>query len=58
MEVKVTLHDLVIKDPKTGEAFTVRTLRTAKDIAEYIDESEKDEIVSVLEAAVIEALHR
>ncbi len=55
MEVKVKLRTLVIKDKETGEEFTVRTLRSAEDIAGYVEESEKDEIVDKLEEAVNEA---
>ncbi len=55
MEVKVELRTLVIKDKETGEEFTVRTLRSAEDIAGYVEESEKDEIVDKLEEAVNEA---
>jgi hypothetical protein len=57
MEVTVTLQEIAIRDKKTGEQFTVRTLRTAKEIADYIDESEKEIIVSRLEEVVIKALH-
>jgi hypothetical protein len=55
MEVKVKLQSITIKDEETGAAFTVRSLRTAKEIAEYVEESEKDEIVDRLRDAVIEA---
>jgi hypothetical protein len=55
MEVKVTLRDLLIKDEETHEWYTVRTLRTVKEIAEFIEESEKEVIVSKLEEAVAQA---
>ena len=55
MEVKVKLHSIRVKDNATEEEFTVKTLRTAKEIAEYIEESEKDEIVSRLQDAVLAA---
>ena len=54
-EVKITLRVLVIKDTPSGEEFTVRTLRTAQDIAAYVEESEKEEVVSELEQMVSEA---
>ena len=57
MEVKVTLRNIVIKDEDTGETFEVRTLRTAEEIAGYIEETEKDVIVEKLEEAVSEAYH-
>jgi hypothetical protein len=54
MEIKVKLQGIIIKDKKTGKEFTVHTLRTAQEIASYIEESEKEEIIVRLEAAVIE----
>ena len=56
-EVKVIVRAITIKDENTGAAYTVRTLRTAEEIAGYVAESEKDEIVSKLEEAVSEALN-
>jgi hypothetical protein len=55
MEVKVKLQKITVKDEETGEVFTVKTLRTAKEIADYVAESEKEEIVDRLEEAVLEA---
>ena len=55
MEVKVKLQSIKIKDDETGEEFTVRTLRTAKEIAGSVEESEKDEITDRLRDAVLEA---
>ena len=55
MEVKVKIRTLIIKDDQTGKSFTVRTLRSAEEVAGYVEESEKDEIVSRLEDAVCEA---
>ena len=54
MEIKIRLHKLQIKDQKTGQAFTVRTLRTAQEIAEFIDESEKEVITYKIEETVCE----
>ena len=54
MEVKVQLQSITIKDDETGKEFTVRTLRTAKEIAEYVEESEKDEITDRLRDTVLE----
>ncbi len=56
MEVKVTIRLVTIKDDKTGQQFTVKTIRTAEEIAEYVVEDEKEHIVSKLEEAVSEAL--
>ena len=52
MEVKVELKAITIKDENTGEEFSVMTVRAAKDIAAYIEESEKDEVVRKLEEVV------
>lgn len=54
MEVKVKLRDIAIKDTETGEEITVRTLRSAQEIAGYVEESEKDEIVERLEELLTE----
>jgi hypothetical protein len=58
MEVKVTLHLLTIKDKDTDEEFTIKTIRSAKDIAEYLEESEKDEMVTKLEQTVWEVINQ
>ena len=55
MEIKIKLQKILIKDQKTGETFTVRTLRTAQEIAEFIDESEKEMITSKIEEAVLDS---
>ena len=55
MEVKVTLREIVIKDKQSGREYTIRTLRSAEEIAGYIKESEKDKITDRLEQAVCEA---
>jgi hypothetical protein len=58
MEVKVKLNTIIIKDEEAGKTFKVRTLRTAEDVAGYIDESEKDQMVFELERIVSEALNQ
>ena len=55
MEVKVKLQQIIVKDKRTGEEFTLVTTRTAKDIAEYLQESEKEEMRWKVEEAVVEA---
>ena len=55
MEVKVKLRVITIKDENAGEEYTVKTLRTAQEIAEYVQESEKDAILDKLQEAVCEA---
>ena len=54
MEIKIKLQTILIKDQETGETFTVRTLRTAQEIAEFIDESEKEVITSKIEETICE----
>ena len=54
MEIKIKLQKILIRDQKTGETFTVRTLRTAQEIAEFIDESEKEVITSKIEETICE----
>lgn len=58
MEVKVKLRSITIKDENTGELFTVRTIRSAKEIAGYVEESEKDEVVSKLEQEVWKVINK
>jgi hypothetical protein len=45
MELKITVHTIVIKDKDTGEETTVKTVRTAEEISGYVDETEKDACV-------------
>lgn len=49
MEVKVEIQAKPVKDEISREEFPVKTVRTAKDIAEFLDESEKDAARSKLE---------
>ena len=58
MEIKVKLQAITIKDEDTGESFTVKTLRSAKDIADYVEESERDEMVSKLEQVVSDEINK
>ena len=58
MEVKVTIRTITIREDATNEEFTVRTLRSAKDIAGEVEESERDAMVSKLGEAVSEALSK
>jgi hypothetical protein len=55
MEVKVKLHDVRVIDVETGKAYTIRTLRSAKEIAEFLLETEKEIVIDRLEEAVLEA---
>ena len=56
MEVKVKLHTLYIKDEETGKEYPVITIRSAKEIADYIEENEREEIQYKLGRLVSEAL--
>lgn len=58
MEVKVKLHTLYIKDEETGKEYPIITIRSAQEIAEYIKESERDEIQNKLAYLVSEALEK
>jgi len=55
MEIKVNLHILNIKEMETGNEYPVETIRTGLEIAEYIEETEKDVVVDKLESLVAEA---
>ena len=58
MEIKVRLQTVIIKDQDTGETYKVKTLRTASEIAGFIEESEKEIIASRIEEAVCEAYNK
>jgi hypothetical protein len=58
MEIKVKLQTIKITDTSSGESFSVKTIRSAKEIAGYIQESEKDEIVGKLEQEVSEVINK
>ena len=40
MELKIKVNTITIKDENTGEEYTFQTVRTAKHICEYLDETE------------------
>ena len=52
MEIKIQLQTLVIKDQETGKEYKVRTLRSAQEIAEFMEESEKEIIAEKMEAVI------
>lgn len=56
MKIDLPIHSLVIKDKSSGETVTVKTMRSAKEIAGYIDETEKDILHDAVVDAVSEAL--
>ncbi len=55
MEVKITIHTVTIID-ETGDKYTIKTVRDASEIAECLQEDEKEQIIWEAEQAVIEAL--
>ena len=58
MEIKVKLQTIKITDTSSGESFSVKTIRSAEEIANYIQESEKDEIVGKLEQEVSDVINK
>ena len=58
MEVKVKLQTITITDMDSGDSFTINTIRSAADIADFIRESERDEIASRLEEEVWHVLNQ
>ena len=58
MTVSVTLRKIVIKDVEGGEEYEVPTLRTAKEIAEIVEETEREEAIQHLSEAVWESYHQ
>ena len=58
MKISVTLRRVIIKDAESGEAYEVPTLRTAKDIAEIVEETEREEAIQHLSEAVWESYHQ
>ena len=58
MIIKVELHTILIKDENTGEIYKVKSLRSAMDIAEYMQETEKDEMVTRLQQKVCEEIDK
>ncbi|MGB6679802.1 MAG: hypothetical protein WBF08_00580 [Candidatus Bathyarchaeia archaeon] len=58
MEVKVKLHTLYIKDEETEKEYPIITIRSAKEIVDYIEESEREEIQNKLAYLVSKALEK
>ena len=42
MEIKIKINEIIIKDKNSGEEYLIRTVRPVKDIAERLDEEERD----------------
>lgn len=56
MNIEIPVHLITIKDEKTGEEKTIKTLKTAVEIANYIEETEREDIAMRVEEAVGKAL--
>ncbi len=54
-EFSVTIREVNITDVKGGEDIVVRTIRTAREIAELVDATEKEVMAQCLEKAISEA---
>ena len=57
MEVRLPIHAITIKDEQSGEEISVKTLRTVKEIAGYIEETENDELTDRVGEVVSDALN-
>ena len=58
MEIKVKLYEIKITDSIDGKSVSLMTIRSMDEIADYIRESEKDEIVDKLEQEVSEVINK
>ena len=56
MKVDIPVHAITIKDENSGEQKTITTLRTATEIAEMVEEMEKEIIDDKVREKVAEAL--
>ena len=54
-KISVELHKLTITSEHTGKSYSVETVRTAEELAGYVEESEKEAVQSKLQEAVCEA---
>ena len=41
-EIKINVNEILVKDVRTGEKKIVKTVRTVKEIVDYIEETEID----------------
>jgi hypothetical protein len=54
MEVKVKLHTVIIQDRQTYDEYAIRTVRTAEEIAEELEQSEKEALIDRLHEVACE----
>jgi hypothetical protein len=50
----ITVQEILIQDENSGESYRVKTIRTAKEVAEFINESETEIVMEKIEVAVFE----
>ena len=55
MDLKITLHNIVIQDKDSGDEFTIKSVRTAKELAEEIEQGEKDAAIYKIESVLYDA---
>jgi len=53
---EIQTYAITIKDEKSGEEYTITTVRPAKWISEYLDEMRKELVESVISEAVYHML--
>ena len=58
MEAKVKLHKIKITNCADGKSVSLMTIRSVDEVADYIRDSEKDEIVERLEQEVGEVINK
>jgi len=46
MELKVKVNEIIIKDKNSGEEYLIRTIRSAKEIDDLLDEMEREALES------------
>ena len=56
MKIDIPIHTVTIKDENSGEQKTITILRTATEIAQMVEEMEKEIIDDKVTEKVVEAL--
>jgi len=52
MKIDIPVHTLIIKEKGSGKEFSVKTTRSAEEMAGYIGESERELLIDAIEVAV------
>ena len=55
MKIEVPVHDIVIIESGSDQPYTVRTVRSAAEVASFIEETEGERMREAVEDAVIQA---